>query len=340
MGPLWADVTGVELCAADRELLGHPLLGGVVLFARNFESVEQLRRLTHDIHAVRTPALPVAVDHEGGRVQRFLDGFTRLPAMADIGTLPRATQLQAARAAGVIIAHELRACGLDLSFAPVLDLAVAGNLAIGTRAFAADPERVSTLGLALANGLRRGGFPAVAKHFPGHGSIRADSHVELPSDERALMQVRERDIVPFARWARARSGSIMTAHIRFPNIDADPVTFSPFWLRDVLRRRLGFDGLIFSDDLGMQAARQMGTVAQSACKALDAGCDIVLVCNDQTAAASALDALARRGEPPPEARAVHAARVCEFWLKVPGQVGGAVDYAAARHTLRVLGLTG
>lgn len=339
LGPLWADVQGVHLSASDKELLVHPMVGGVVLFARNFESVEQLCNLTHDIKALRNPPLPIAVDHEGGRVQRFKDGFTRLPAMAAIGALQNAShQNEAARAVGIIIAYELRRCGIDMSFVPVLDLAVAGNLAIGTRAFAAEPAVVTALAMALAEGLSLAGYPAVAKHFPGHGSIVADSHTELPQDERPLADILGRDGLPFRDWARAATGGIMTAHIRFPAVDAMPVTFSAHWLKQILRGRLGFDGVIFSDDLGMQAARQMGTVAETALLARDAGCDVVLVCNDQTAAMSVADAFGGHSSDVSEGE-IRQRRLGEFWVTSRGDYADlAPTYDAALAALISRGL--
>lgn len=340
LGPLWADVLGIELGTCDKELLAHPMVGGVVLFARNFDCVEQLRKLCAEIKALRSPPLPVAVDHEGGRVQRFHHGFTRLPAMADIGALQNAShQHDSARAAGVIIAHELRRCGIDMSFVPVLDLAVAGNLAIGTRAFAAEPAQVTRLGMALAEGLKCVGYPAVAKHFPGHGSVVADSHAELPKDERSLADVLARDGLPFGDWARAATGGIMTAHIRFPDVDTMPVTFSARWLKQILRGQLGFDGVIFSDDLGMQAARQIGTVTETALLARDAGCDIVLVCNDQEAAAAVADAFSQRSTQAGEWE-TRARRLREFWVASPGeQAGLGPTYEAAMAVLAARGLT-
>jgi beta-N-acetylhexosaminidase len=315
------------------------MVGGVVLFARNFDCVGQLRNLTRQVKALRNPPLPIAVDHEGGRVQRFKDGFTRLPAMADIGALQNAShQQEAARAVGVIIAYELRRCGIDMSFVPVLDLAVAGNLAIGTRAFAAEPAQVTTLGIALADGLNFSGYPAVAKHFPGHGSIVADSHFELPHDERSMAEVLARDALPFHDWARAGSGGIMTAHIRFPAIDEMPVTFSAYWLKDVLRGQLGFDGVIFSDDLGMQAARQMGTAAETAVLACGAGCDVVLVCNDQEAAVSVAEALYKRPAVA-DVREVRQRRLRDFWETSDRDLDGlSSTYEAATKSLAARGL--
>jgi beta-N-acetylhexosaminidase len=286
LGPVVIDVGGVELEGDDRRRLLHPLTGGVILFARNYASSEQLSRLTADIHALREPPLVVCVDHEGGRVQRFRDGFTVIPPMRLLGkawddAAPRARR--AAHELGFILAAELRAHGVDLSFAPVLDLDHGNSSVIGDRAFHASVEAVSDLALALVQGMKQGGMGAVGKHFPGHGHVRADSHVELPIDSRTYEEIAEQDLAPFARLIRAGLPAVMPAHIVFESVDARPAGFSPVWLKAVLREQLGFDGVVFSDDLSMAGARFAGDIAERTAAAFDAGCDMVLVCNDPAA---------------------------------------------------------
>ena len=286
LGPVIIDVAGFELTADDRRRLLHPLTGGVILFTRNYQSPEQLRRLTADIHALREPALVIAVDHEGGRVQRFRPGFTAIPPMRALGDLWDANRQLAVRLAhetGYVLAAELRAHGVDLSFTPVLDLDHGSSSVIGDRAFHTGAEGVAELAGALGQGLKEGGVSAVGKHFPGHGHVRADSHLELPVDERPYAELEAADLVPFARLIRSGLAAIMPAHVVYPCVDALPASFSPVWLKRILRGELGFDGIIFSDDLSMEGARAMGGIAERATAALDAGCDMLLVCNDPAA---------------------------------------------------------
>jgi beta-N-acetylhexosaminidase len=286
LGPAVIDVAGTELAVEDRRRLLDPIAGGVILFTRNFASGAQLARLTADIHALRTPPLVIAVDHEGGRVQRFREGFTRLPPMRVLG---RAWDDDAegakrlARAVGYVLAAELRAHGIDLSFTPVLDLDYGASTVIGDRAFHSDPHVVRELATALIYGLREAGMGAVGKHFPGHGHVRADSHLELPLDERSYAEIEAADLVPFARLIDAGLPAIMPAHVVYSEVDARPAGFSPVWLKSVLRERLGFQGLVFSDDLSMAGAAAAGGIVERAHAALDAGCDMVLVCNDPEA---------------------------------------------------------
>jgi beta-N-acetylhexosaminidase len=258
----------------------------VILFTRNYESPEQLRSLTADIHALREPALVIAVDHEGGRVQRFKPGFTRIAPMRVLGDAYDANRAQALRLAhdtGFVLAAELRAHGVDLSFTPVLDVDHGASSIIGDRAFHSDPESVGELAGALVQGIKEGGMNAVGKHFPGHGYVRADSHLELPVDRRVYAELESADLVPFRRLIGAGLAAIMPAHVVYTEIDARPASFSPVWLKRILRDELGFDGIIFSDDLSMEGARAMGNIAERAKAALDAGCDMVLVCNDPEA---------------------------------------------------------
>jgi beta-N-acetylhexosaminidase len=280
------DVEGPELTGEDRRRLIHPLTGGVILFARNYASSEQLSRLTADIHAVREPPLIVCVDHEGGRVQRFRDGFTVLPPMRLLGSEWDENNAHARRHAhelGFVLAAELRAHGVDLSFAPVLDVDYGASSVIGDRAFHRHPDAVGELALALVQGMKEGGMGAVGKHFPGHGHVRADSHLELPIDQRTYEDIAAQDLAPFARLIRAGLPAIMPAHIVFEKVDARPAGFSPVWLQRILREQLHFDGVVFSDDLSMAGARFAGDIAGRAAAAFEAGCDMVLVCNDPPA---------------------------------------------------------
>ena len=282
LGPVMLDVAGLALEADDRRRLLHPSCGGVILFSRNFESPAQLAALVASIQALRTPTLPVGVDHEGGRVQRFRTGFTAIPSMGSIGarwTDDPAAACRRAELAGHVMAAELRACGVDFTFAPVLDLALGRSGVIGDRAFHADPAAVTALGRALVRGLRRAGMASVGKHFPGHGYAEADSHVDVPVDPRPLEDILAADALPYARLAPGDLAAVMPAHVIYSAVDPLPAGFSRHWLQEVLRRRLGFDGAILSDDLSMEGARVAGGVCERAHAALSAGCDLVLVCN-------------------------------------------------------------
>ncbi len=276
------DVAGIELTADDRRRLAHPLVGGVILFSRNYESPEQLARLTGEIHAVRQPPLLICVDHEGGRVQRFREGFTVLPAMRELGVAwdadPKVAR-RLAEAVGYVLASELRARGVDLSFTPVLDVDHGNSSVIGDRAFHSDPAAIGELGTGLMRGLRHGGMSAVGKHFPGHGHVKADSHHEMPVDDRPLPALEHSDLKPFRRLIENGLGGIMPAHVVYPAVDDKPAGFSAIWLKQILRRQLGFNGMIFSDDLSMEGASTAGGVVERAYAAVRAGCDMVLVCN-------------------------------------------------------------
>ena len=303
--PVILDVAGLALDADDRRRLAHPLTGGIVLFARNWRDRLQLTELVAEVKAIRADLL-VCVDHEGGRVQRFRsDGFTALPPMRVLGEMwmkdgrdgrgsGAMRALEAARASGHVIAAELRACGVDLSFTPVLDLDHGGSSVIGDRAFHRDPRVVSMLARSLVLGLLQAGMHSCGKHFPGHGFVRADSHVEIPVDDRALDRILADDARPY-EWLAGTIASIMPAHVIYPRVDARPAGFSPRWLREILRQQLGFDGAIFSDDLSMAGARRVGdaevSYAEAAALALSAGCDMVLLCNQSLDGGAAVDAL-------------------------------------------------
>jgi beta-N-acetylhexosaminidase len=287
LGPVVIDVVGTELAADDVRRLRHPLTGGVILFARNYKSPDQLAALTAAIHALRTPPLVISVDHEGGRVQRFREGFTSIPPMRVLGEAWDKNAQNARRLAhdaGFVLAAELRAHGVDMTYAPVLDLDYGESSVIGDRAFHADPLIVAELARALVHGLRQGGMSAVGKHFPGHGHVKADSHREVPVDDRSYADIELADLVPFERLVGAGLGGVMPAHVIYPQVDAHPAGYSRVWLKNILREQMRFDGLIFSDDLSMEGASVAGGVVQRAEAALGAGCDMVLLCNQPAAA--------------------------------------------------------
>ncbi|GAB2903468.1 beta-N-acetylhexosaminidase [Uliginosibacterium flavum] len=281
-GPVMADVAGFALSDAEREVLRHPLVGGVILFSRNFDTPDQLAALCAEIHALRRPALIIAVDHEGGRVQRFRQGFTRLPAMRKLGELyarsPRAALLSA-QDVGFVLASELLAHGIDLSFTPVLDLDFGQSSVIGDRAFHREPQITAMLAHALCMGLGEAGMGCVGKHFPGHGFAEADSHVAMPVDTRSFEAIWAEDIAPYRAELKDVLSGVMPAHVVYEQIDPNPAGFSSFWLQDVLRGRIGFEGVVFSDDLTMQGATFAGDIVARADAAYSAGCDMVLVCN-------------------------------------------------------------
>jgi beta-N-acetylhexosaminidase len=282
-GPAVIDVVGTALTDEDRERLRHPAAGAVILFARNYESPEQLASLTEEIEKLREPALPVCVDHEGGRVQRFRAGFSAIPAMRELGRLwdrDRAAGRETARAVAYIAGAELAAHGVDFSFAPVLDLDYGGSSVIGDRALHFDPTAVGALGACIVQGFADAGMAAVGKHFPGHGYAEADSHVAVPKDQRKFAEIQKKDLVPFRTTIAAGLAAVMPAHVIYSQVDAEPAGYSKYWLQEVLRGNLGFDGLVFSDDLSMEGASTAGGIPERARAALGAGCDMVLLCND------------------------------------------------------------
>ena len=307
LGPVLLDLKSTTLSDAEREMLRHPLVGGVIYFTRNFASPEQIAALTSEIHALRDPPLLVCVDHEGGRVQRFKTGFTRLPAVRKLGKVydrdaKRARHL--AETCGWVMAIELRAVGIDFSFAPVLDLDRGVSQVIGDRAFHTQPEAAADLAHSYMRGMHLAGMAATGKHFPGHGGCEADSHVDVPVDPRRYEDILIEDIVPFERMIHFGMEAIMPAHVIYQNVDAQPAGFSSFWLKEMLRVRLGFQGVIFSDDLNMEGARVAGGYVERARAALTAGCDMVLVCNNPQGAQQVLDGLGTHNDPVSHARLI------------------------------------
>ncbi|MBV6416191.1 MAG: Beta-hexosaminidase [Steroidobacteraceae bacterium] len=293
LGPLMVDLQGPELTAQERELLVHPLVGSVILFTRNYVDPDQLARLTAEIHALRHPSLVIAVDQEGGRVQRFRPGYSRLPPARRIGQeydLDARRGLQLARDLGWLMAAELRACGVDLSFAPCVDLDFGVSEVIGDRAFHRRASAVAELAVAYMHGMRDAGMAATAKHFPGHGAVTADSHLALPVDRRTLADMEE-DLTPYRRLIANGLPGVMVAHVAFPAVDADPASLSARWIRGVLREELGFQGVVFSDDLSMQGAAVYGDAVARSRAAHAAGCDVLTVCNDRPAVETLLTRL-------------------------------------------------
>jgi beta-N-acetylhexosaminidase len=295
--PLIIDIAGLTLTKTDRQRLKHPLVGGLILFARNWQDRVQLTALCADIKKVRRDLL-ICVDHEGGRVQRFrTDGFTHLPPMRALGekwmTQPMEA-IHAATACGYVLGAELRACGVDMSFTPVLDLDYGESSVIGDRAFARDPRVVSLLAKSLMQGLLQSGMANCGKHFPGHGFVKADSHTDIPVDKRSLKAILADDAAPY-RWLNNVTSSVMPAHVIYPKVDARPAGFSSKWLNDILRGQMGFGGAIFSDDLSMAGARRIDgrevSYTEAAVTALNAGCDLVLLCNQSVGDGKPVDEL-------------------------------------------------
>ncbi|NQY26568.1 MAG: beta-N-acetylhexosaminidase [Piscirickettsiaceae bacterium] len=300
LGPLMVDLVGLELSEVERDVLQHPLVGGVILFSRNYESPEQITALTTSIRALRAPHLLISVDHEGGRVQRFREGFTRLPPIGALGQHymqhPKQT-LARAEKTGWLMAAELRSVGVDFSFAPVLDLDYGVSDIIGDRAFHRDPEAVASMAHAYIQGMKRAWMPAVGKHFPGHGAVEIDSHLGLPVDNRYFEDMIQADILPFSRLCQSELAGIMPAHIIYEQSDSLPAGFSPFWIKEILRDRLGFQGAVLSDDLSMEGAAVMGDSLARAEAALDAGCDMVLLCNKPESVEQVIDGLKIDNDP-------------------------------------------
>lgn len=291
LGPVMLDLQGPELSCEEKDRLTHPATGGVILFKRNFASVPQIRDLISSIRSLRSDLL-IAVDHEGGRVQRFRDGFTEIPkAMAYC----EAGDAALCEGAGWLMAAELRAIGVDFSFAPVLDIETGISRVIGDRAFGKDPSEVIRYAGAFMTGMHRAGMAAVGKHFPGHGSVLEDSHEQLPVDGRPLKEILAHDLLPFQNFIARGIEGLMPAHVIYPSVDAAPAGFSKPWIQEILRGRLGFEGAVFSDDLSMAGAAFGGDPCQRSDLALAAGCDMILVCNDPLAIDQVLNHL---GTPP------------------------------------------
>ena len=299
------DLAATELTESEREILKHPATGGVILFSRNYQSPEQIHQLAAEIHNMRKPPLLVAVDQEGGRVQRFREGFVQLPPAAWFGALydRNARQaLQITQQAGWLMASELRALEVDFSFAPVLDLARGISSVIGDRAFHAQPHIVAQLAHAWMRGAHEAGMPVVGKHFPGHGSVIEDSHLDLPIDPRRPEDIMIEDLLPFQRMIDYGIEAIMPAHIIYEKASPDLAGFSTYWLRDILRDKLDFQGVIFSDDLSMAAAGRAGSYPQRASAALEAGCDMILICNNSSGAVEVLEELKEFRDPTRQSR--------------------------------------
>lgn len=316
-GPLLIDLAGPTLTGRERERLVHPLVGGIIVFSRNYQSPQQLAQLTGEVHALRSPPLLIAIDHEGGRVQRCREGFTRLPPMRRLGELwdeNASLAREAAQAIGYVLAAELRACGVDLSFTPVLDIDWQRSTVIGDRALHGDPLVVSELAAALIAGLRGAGMAACGKHFPGHGWAAVDTHLASAVDTRAFDELAA-DLEPYRRLPL---DAVMPAHVIYPRVDARPAGFSPVWI-DLLRTQIGFGGVVFSDDLSMAAAAAGGGIVDRCAAAWQAGCDLLLVCN----APAQVDELLACWRPAPDAQ--RAARVDRLLPRV---------VAADWHTLR------
>ncbi|OOZ37388.1 beta-N-acetylhexosaminidase [Solemya velesiana gill symbiont] len=304
-GPLMLDLAGHHMTQEEREMLSHPATGGVILFARNYESPDQINELVSEIHALREPSLIVAVDQEGGRVQRFKEGFTRLPPAAWFGQLYNSNHLAArhyTELTGWLMASELRSVWVDFSFAPVLDLNRGVSEVIGDRAFHTQPAIVADLASAWMKGVHDAGMAAVAKHFPGHGGVTEDSHLALPVDRRRPEDVMMEDLMPFQRLIDGGVEAVMPAHVIYEKVSPDLAGFSSFWLQEVLRKRMNFQGVIFSDDLTMAAAGEAGSYAERADAALTAGCDMVLVCNNPEGAMEVLEALSDYSDPASQMR--------------------------------------
>lgn len=294
LGPLMIDIDGAELSQVDQEILRHPLVGGVILFSRNYEDKQQVTELCRRLHALRGEPLLIAVDHEGGRVQRFREGFTRIPCMQKLGDLYEENHqqgLDTAEQVAWLMAAELREVGVDFTFAPVLDINYGCSEVIGDRAFSNDKKILACLAASFQKGLKSAGMVSIGKHFPGHGAVAPDSHVDIPIDERAYEQIIEEDVYPFKQLINDGMDGVMPAHVIYQAVDELPAGFSPFWIQKVLRGDLGFNGTIFTDDLTMHGASVIGDYEQRARQALKAGCDMALVCNNRDAAEHIIDAL-------------------------------------------------
>jgi len=293
LGPVMIDVAGVSLTNDEKQLLRHPYVGGLILFTRNFESLDQLRDLIKEIREHRADII-IAVDHEGGRVQRFREGFSSIPAMANLGCVyehDKVKALKYAREMGWLMAAEVRAFDIDISFAPVMDLDHGISEIIGNRAFSSSPDAVVDLTAAFIEGMHEAGMASTGKHFPGHGGVEADSHIAIPVDERSLDEITREDMAVFSSMVDKGMDAVMPAHVIYPAVDKAPAGFSSIWVQDILRGQLGFDNVVFSDDLSMEGATVAGSFSDRAAAALEAGCDMVLVCNNPEAAKEVISSL-------------------------------------------------
>lgn len=294
LGPVMCDIQGLSLSEQDRKRLTQKQVGGVILFSRNYESPEQIKTLIEEIHQLRSPRLIVAVDHEGGRVQRFRKGFQKIPPMHVFGELfehDEAAAIEKTETIGWMVAAELLHYGVDLSFAPVLDIGDPVSEVIGDRAFHKDPKIITRLANAWIRGMQKAGMEAVGKHFPGHGSVKGDSHHMMPYDDRHFDDIATLDLIPFAHVMKTHLGGIMMAHVIYEQVDSLAAGFSPFWIKQKLRKDLSFEGVVFSDDLSMAGAESAGSYAQRAKISLDAGCDMLIVCNNEDGADEVIESL-------------------------------------------------
>ncbi|MDO5666305.1 MAG: beta-N-acetylhexosaminidase [Alcaligenaceae bacterium] len=339
LGPVMVDVEGLCLQSHEIERLKNPLVGAVILFARNYQDPNQLSELCRQIHEVRDQPLLIAIDHEGGRVQRCRsEGFTHLPAMRDLGRLwdqDRAAAIALTRDVGYVLAAELRSCGVDFSFTPVLDLDYGASEVIGNRAFHSDPAAVAELSEALIEGLAEAGMASCGKHFPGHGFVEADSHVAIPVDSRDFDDIWAQDIQPYVALGHLKLPSLMPAHVIYEKVDSMPAGFSKFWVQEVLRERMGYQGMVFSDDLTMEGASVVGGILERANAAFEAGCDMVLVCNRPDLADELLAQLEH------EASSESIARLTNLMPSMPfmnwQQLHNETRYVKARQALQALG---
>lgn len=305
LGPVMCDIQGLSLSEQDRKRLTQIQVGGVILFTRNYESPEQIKALIEAIHQLRSPRLIVAVDHEGGRVQRFREGFQSIPPMRVFGELFEHNQqlaIEKTETVAWMVASELLYYGIDLSFAPVLDIGDPVSEVIGDRAFHKDPMIITRLANAWIRGMQKAGMEGVAKHFPGHGSVKGDSHYTMPYDDRHFDAIAALDLIPFVHVIKTHLGGIMMAHVIYEQVDPLAAGFSPFWIQQKLRRDLGFDGVVFSDDLSMAGAESAGSYAKRAKMSLDAGCDMLIVCNNEDGADEAIESLQAYNNPVSQVR--------------------------------------
>jgi beta-N-acetylhexosaminidase len=302
------DIEATELTADEKLLLSDPLVGGVILFSRNYHSLQQLEELVQVIQAIKKPRLLIAVDQEGGRVQRFKDGFSILPSMRRFGEVydnDHKQALELARQCGWLMASEVRSTGIDISFAPVLDIDKNVSAVIGDRAFHKDCFAVAKLAQAFTKGMQEADMQGTGKHFPGHGSIEADSHIATPVDERCLNEIEMDDLKPFQFLIDSGINALMMAHVIYPRVDKNPAGFSSFWIKEILRKKLAFQGAVFSDDLSLEGAASAGSYAERVRKALDAGCDMTLICNNREGVWEAVKHLEGYASPASSLRLAH-----------------------------------